>query len=96
MSNFVRVVVASTDLRDIKEFQGKYYGWQSAAIYNGGDFPAPFQVNTERGHEYAPGEYTIDPRSFRPDDRNNLQLKKVKLIPMAGGNLAPKPAQKAG
>lgn len=91
----VRVIVQSKQLRDEKEFHGKTYGWQSVAIYNGGDFPQPFQVNVQKGHEYEPGtEYTIDPRSYRPDDRGNLQIKKLKLLPLAGGAVVA--ARKAG
>lgn len=85
-----RIVVVSKNLHDEKEFQGKRYGWQDAAIYNGGDFPAPFHVNVQVGHEYEPGEYVVDPRSFRPDDNKNLRLKSVKLLPIGGGKLAGK------
>lgn len=86
--NEIRVVVASKDLGSYrKEYKGKFYGYQNAAIHNGGDFPLPFQVNVEAGHEYEPGEYTIDPRSFRVDERQNLVLKGVKLLPLSGGAL---------
>lgn len=86
--NLIRVEVRSTNLIDVKDFQGKTYGWQSAAIYNGGDYPAPFRVNVQKGHEYAPGEYTIDPRSYRVDEMGNLKLKSTKLLPL-GGSSAP-------
>lgn len=86
--NVVRVVVQSTNTRDSKEFQGKHYGWQAAAIFNGGDFPLPFQVNVQIGHEYPPGEYTIDPRCFSADERGNLRISKIKLLPL-GGTTAP-------
>lgn len=86
------VVIQSTNLQDVKEFDGnkKTYGWQSAGIFNGGDFPLPFRVNVEKGHEYAPGEYVIAPRSFITDGMGNLKLKSIKLLP-TGGSSKPKP-----
>jgi hypothetical protein len=86
--NVVRVVVADTNLSRTKEFKGKTYGTQAAAIYNGGSFPMPFGVNVAQGGEYAPGEYTICPTSFQRDDFGNLKLKSVKLLPL-GGSSAP-------
>lgn len=94
MSNdlLVRVVIQSTTLQDVKEFEGnkKTYGWQSAGIFNGGDFPLPFRVNVEKGHEYPPGEYVISPRSFIADNMGNLKLKSIKLLPISGSS-KPKP-----
>lgn len=86
MSNAIRVEVRTTNLVDVKQFDGnkKTYGWQNAAIYNGGDYPAPFRVNVEEGHEYPPGDYTLDPRSYRVDEMGNLKLKSVKLLPLGG------------
>jgi len=88
--NSVRVVVQSKNLVDVKEFQGKRYGWQSAGCFNGGDFPAPFRVNVLEGHEYDPGEYTIAPSSYRTDDMGNLKLKSIKLLPLGGASIAKK------
>lgn len=95
MSNAIRCVVQSTNLTNVKKFDGngKFYGTQSAAIFNGGDFPMPFGVNVEQGNEYAPGEYTIDPRSFQRDGMGNLKLQKLKLLPLGGSS---KPAGKPG
>ena len=89
--NMIRVEIRSKNLVDVKDFQGKTYGWQNAAIFNGGDYPAPFRVNVQQGHEYDPGEYTIDPRSYRVDEIGNLKLKSTKLLPLGG---ASKPAGK--
>lgn len=89
--NAIRVVVASKTLDREREYKGKWYGEQSAAIYNGGDFPTPFRVNVERGHEYEPGEYTLDPRSFITDDFKNLKVKNLRLLPLGG---ASSPARK--
>lgn len=92
MSNEIRVVVKSKDTGSyVKEYKGKSYAYQNAAIFNGGDFPLPFQVNVEVGKEYDPGEYTIDPRSIRVDERQNLVFKGVKLLPLGGGS-APRKA----
>lgn len=83
----IRIVVASKDTGSYsKEYKGKVYVYQNAAIFAGGDFPLPFQVNVEKGHEYEPGDYTIDPKSFRVDDRQNLTLRGVKLLPIAGSS----------
>jgi len=92
MSMHVRVVIQSTNTNRPSEFKGKRYGWQNAAIFNGGDFPLPFGVHVEIGHEYAPGEYTIDPQSYQLDERGNLRLKGVKLLSVGG---AAKPATRA-
>lgn len=88
--NVVRVVVASVELSNVKQFDQnkKWYGTQQAAIYNGGDFPMPFGINVEQGHEYAPGEYTLAPSSFQRDERGNLRIKSPKLLPL-GGSSAP-------
>jgi hypothetical protein len=90
--NAARVVVVSKELHEKSEFKGKTYGWQNAAIYNGGDFPVPFHVNVEAGHEYEPGEYMVAPASFIADEMKNLKLKRVKLLPM-GGAVAQRPGK---
>lgn len=88
MNNAVRIVVASKELARAEEWKGKTYGEQTAAIYNGTDFPLPIKVRVERGHEYEPGEYTIDPRSFTRDDMGNLKIKGLKLLPLGGTSAA--------
>ena len=92
MANEIRVIVQSKNLSNVKKFDGngKFYGTQSAAIFNGGDFPMPFGVNVEEGHEYEPGEFTLDPRSFQRDGMGNLKLAKLKLLPLGGGSLPAK------
>jgi hypothetical protein len=82
------VVIQSKNLNRVEEWKGKYYGEQSAAMRNGGDFPTPIKVRVERGHEYEPGEYTFDPASFIADEMGNPKLKRVKLLPL-GGSSAP-------
>jgi hypothetical protein len=84
--NVIRVVVQSKNLVEVKPFKEKTYGWQSAAMFNGGDFPVPFRVNVEVGHEYEPGEYTFDPRSFIATEQGHAQLKRVKLLPLGGSS----------
>lgn len=87
--NTIRVEVRSKNLDRVRLYQGKNYGEQSAAIFNGGDYPLPFKVNVEQGREYDPGEYTIDPRSFVTDAMGNLQLKRVRLLPLGGAAKPP-------
>jgi len=87
----IRVEVKSTQLDRVRVYQGRNYGEQGAAVYNGGDFPLPIKVNVEVGHEYAPGVYAIDPRSFRADEFGNLKIKALRLLPL-GGSSADTPA----
>ena len=88
--NSVRVVVASKTVDRVREYKGKQYAEQGAAIFNGGDFPLPFKVPVEVGNEYEPGEYTLDPRSFIRDDFGNLKLKNVRLLGLAGSSATKK------
>ena len=85
----ITLTVLSTNLTDVDEFKGKFYGKQSAGMHNGGDFPTAIKVTVERGHEYPPGEYTFAPSSFIADEFGNVKLKRVKLLPL-GGASAPK------
>lgn len=84
MSNHVRVVIASPATVRPNNFKGVDYAWQNAAIFNGGDFPQPFYVHVEVGKEYPKGEYTIAPTSYQLDERGNLRLKSIKLLPISG------------
>lgn len=84
--NGIRVVVQSKTLTRVEEFKGKRYGEQSAAMFNGGDFPQPIKVRVTEGGEYEPGEYTFDPASFIADDMGNPKLKRVRLLPLGGAS----------
>lgn len=86
MSNEIIVEVRTTQLDRVEAWKGKHYGEQGAAIYNGGDYPMPIKVRVEQGHEYQPGQYTIDPRSYTRDDMGNLKIKGLKLLPLAGSS----------
>lgn len=86
--SMIRVEIRSKTLDRVRVFQGRNYGEQSAAINNGGDYPLPFKVNVQEGEEYAPGIYTIDPRSFRADEFGNLKIKGLRLLPVAGSSKA--------
>lgn len=86
MSNEIIVEVLTTNTHAAKEYRGKTYAKQNAAIYNGGDHPTPFEVNVEVGHEYPPGQYTIDPRSIITDEMRNLKFKSLKLLPLGGNS----------
>lgn len=86
----IRIEVKSTELRRAEEWKGKVYGEQSAAMYNGGDFPTPIKVRVEKGHEYQPGEYVFDPASFVADEMGNPKLKRVKLLPVGGSSVPTK------
>lgn len=90
MSSAIRVVIQSKNLNRVEEWKGKHYGEQAAGMYNGGDFPQPIKVRVERGHEYEPGEYTFDPASYIADEMGNPKLKRIRLLPLAGGNLGKK------
>lgn len=88
MNNQLIVTVASTNLSRVENWKGKNYGEQSAAMHNGGDFPTPIKVRVEQGHEYEPGQYVFDPRSYIADEMGNPKLKRIKLLPL-GGSSAP-------
>jgi hypothetical protein len=88
MNNQMVVVIASKTLDRVEEWKGKRYGEQGAAMRNGGDFPQPIKVRVEEGHEYDPGEYVIDPRSYIADEMGNPKLKRIRLLP-SGGASAP-------
>lgn len=83
----VVVEVRSKELRRVENWKGKNYGEQTAAMYNGGDFPTPIKVRVEQGHEYEPGRYVFDPASFIADEMGNPKLKRVRLLPVGGANL---------
>lgn len=82
--NALLVKVASKNCNNAREFKGKWYGEQDVALLNGSDFPMPFKVNVEQGHEYEAGDYIIDPRSYTTDEHRNLKLKSMKLLPIGG------------
>lgn len=86
-SNAIRVEIRSKNLQRVENWKGKNYGEQAAAMFNGGDYPQPIKVRVEQGHEYEPGEYTFDPASFIADEMGNPKLKRVRLLPLGGGQL---------
>jgi hypothetical protein len=86
MSNEIVIEVRSTKTDRQRGFRDKQYADQGAAIYNGGDYPLPIKVNVEVGHEYQPGQYTIDPRSFTCDEHGNLKVKSLRLLPLGGSS----------
>lgn len=82
----IRVSVPSDKPDRDYEFKGQRYAEQSAAIHTGGHFPVPFTVNTKYGESYPKGEYTLDPASFATNDRGQLVMKRVRLLPMTGAS----------
>jgi hypothetical protein len=63
-----------------REYKGKLYGEQQAALHVvGADYPLPFKVNVERGNEYEPGRYNLASDSFGTDQHNNLRLNRVRI-----------------
>lgn len=76
-----RVEIKSAELRNERDYKGRMYGEQQAALHGVGDFPLPFRINREVGHAYAPGYYHLDPSGFTVDERGNLRFGKVRLIP---------------
>lgn len=81
------VQVASTALDRERPYNNKTYGEQGAAIFNGSDFPMPFKLNVEKGHEYPPGDYVLDPRSYTRDEMGNLKIKGARLLPLSGASV---------
>ena len=77
------VEVKSTELRNLRDYKGRMYGEQQAALHGVGDFPLPFKINREEHQAYAPGKYWLDPSGFAVDERGNLRFSRVKLIPHA-------------
>lgn len=87
----MKIQIKSKNTSNQREYKGRMYGEQEAAILGGGDYPLPFKVNVELGKEYDPGDYTLDVQSFATDQHRNLQLKRVRLV-----KLAPVVVAKAG
>lgn len=77
----MRVEVKSTELRNLRDYKGRMYGEQTCALHGVGDFPLPFKVNRAEGEAYPPGLYELDPSGFGVDERGNLKLTRVRLIP---------------
>lgn len=84
----MRVQIKSKSLGNIREYRGRNYGEQQAAIIGSGDYPLPFKVNVEVGKEHEPGDYTLDEQSFATDQHGNLQLKRVRLAKIAPAAVA--------
>lgn len=62
---------------------GKTYGEQQAALFDGGDYPIPFKLNREAGQELNPGRYRFARGSFGTDKFGNLVLGRLSLEPEA-------------
>lgn len=77
-----QVEIKSKDLRNQNEYKGKMYGEQQCALLGYGDYPLPFKINRESHQALEPGLYTIDPQSFATDERGNLRLVRLKLVPV--------------
>jgi hypothetical protein len=82
----IRVTVPSDKPEREYQFKDKWYGEQTAAIHTGGHYPLPFTVNSPKGEYYPKGEYTLDPVSFGTNDRGQLALKRIKLLPTSGAS----------
>jgi hypothetical protein len=80
----IRVSVVSKTLHNVRPYQNKNYGEQSAAMHTGTDFPTPIKLNVQQGNEYDPGDYTFDPQSYIADEMGNPKLKRIKLLPLGG------------
>jgi hypothetical protein len=87
----MKVQIKSATSTNHREYKGRYYGEQQAALVGGqADFPLAFRLNVERGAEYPPGDYELDPASFHTDEHGNLRMKRVRLLPTKA---APAPAK---
>lgn len=82
--NVLRVTVLTKNITRERDYKGTIYGEQSAAMYNGGDFPTPIKVPVVKGSEYAPGDYMIAPQSYVADEFGNPKLKRIQLLPLGG------------
>jgi len=84
--NALIVTVATKNISRVRDYKGKNYGEQSAAMHNGGDFPTPIKVPVLQGHEYEPGEYVIAPASYVADEFGNPKIKRLQLLPIGGSS----------
>lgn len=75
-----RVEIKSAELRNLRDYKGRMYGEQQAALHGVGDFPLPFRINREEHQAYPVGFYHLDPSGFAVDERGNLRFGKVRLI----------------
>lgn len=65
-------------------YKDKTYVEQECALFTpGSDYPLPFKINREQGHELKPGRYALDRQSFSVDQHGNLKLGRVRLVPLA-------------
>ncbi len=76
----MNVIVKSATGTNRREYKGKWYVEQQAALDVGADFPVVFRVNRPEGEEHPPGTYQLDPSCFVTDQHGNLGLKRVRLI----------------
>lgn len=66
---------------------------QTACLELGNDYSLPFRVGLGKNPAYPPGEYDIDPRSFKLGTFGDLELSRnVDLVP---AQHKPAPAPKA-
>lgn len=86
----MRIEVKSTNTKPAREYKGKFYADQQAALHNGGDYPLPFNLNVERGHEVPAGEYTLSPSVFGTDQFGNLIMRRVKPSDLVSTSAAPR------
>lgn len=56
---------------------------QTAALDLGNGYELPFRVGLGQNAAYQPGEYDIDPRSYKLNDYGDLELSRyVDLVPV--------------
>jgi len=77
----MRVEIRNAISTNQRDYKGKLFGEQQAALHVGSDFPLVFRLNVEVGKEYKPGAYELAPESFVTDQYGNLGIKRPKLIP---------------
>ncbi|MFC4729259.1 single-stranded DNA-binding protein [Coralloluteibacterium thermophilus] len=78
------IEIKSNTLSGIREYKGRQYGDQQAALFMpGADYPLPFKVNVPADAAHAPGRYTLDGSGFGTDQHGNLRLNRVRLVPLA-------------
>lgn len=73
-------IKSKTSINHRQGNNGKTYGEQQAALFeDGADFPIPFKLNVEVGHEKDPGRYRIGRGSHGTDKFGNLVLTRLNL-----------------
>ena len=78
----MKVTIKSATGSNPREYKGKMFVEQQAALDIGADYPLVFKLNREQGKEYGPGSYVLSGESFATDEHGNLKIKRPQLVPV--------------